>query len=130
LPHAPLYLRLQQRGHFACHRLVKTCVFNPWRSASMFTKIATLFVRVRRDARILWHALRHPARPVWLLPAVSLIGLYLLSPIDLIPDVLPVIGVVDDLVLIPLVMAWLVRRLPDAVKPAPASGKRAIIKQD
>jgi len=41
-----------------------------------------------------------------------------------------VIGVVDDLVLIPLFMAWLVRRLPDAVKPAPASGKRAIIKQD
>ena len=95
----------------------------------MFTKIATLFVRVRRDARILWHALRHPARPVWLAPAVSLIGLYLLSPIDLIPDVLPVIGVVDDLVLIPLLIAWLVRRLPDAVKPATASGKRAIIEQ-
>lgn len=95
----------------------------------MFTKIATLFVRVRRDARILWHALRHPARPVWLVPAVSLIGLYLLSPIDLIPDVLPVIGVVDDLVLIPLFIAWLVRRLPDEVKPAPAAGKRTIIEQ-
>ena len=95
----------------------------------MFRKIAALYVRVRRDARILWHALRHPARPVWLLPAVGLIGLYLLSPIDLIPDVLPVIGVVDDLVLIPLVVGWLVWRLPDEVKPAPASGKRTIIEQ-
>ena len=95
----------------------------------MFRKIAALYLRVRRDAHILWHALRHPARPVWLLPAVGLIGLYLLSPIDLIPDVLPVIGVVDDLVLIPLVVAWLVRRLPDEVKPTPASGKRAIIEQ-
>ena len=51
----------------------------------MFRKIAALYLRVRRDAHILWHALRHPARPVWLLPAVGLIGLYLLSPIDLIP---------------------------------------------
>ena len=95
----------------------------------MFRKIAALYLRVRRDAHILWHALRHPARPVWLLPAVGLIGLYLLSPVDLIPDVLPVIGMVDDLVLIPLVVGWLVRRLPDEVKPAPASGKRAIIEQ-
>jgi len=95
----------------------------------MFRKIAALYLRVRRDAHILWHALRHPARPVWLLPAVGLIGLYLLSPIDLIPDMLPVIGVVDDLVLIPLVVGWLVRRLPDEVKPTPASGKRAIIEQ-
>ncbi len=95
----------------------------------MFRKIAALYLQVRRDAHILWHALRHPARPVWLLPAVILIGLYLLSPVDLIPDVLPVIGMVDDLVLIPLLIAWLVRRLPDAVKPATASGKRAIIEQ-
>ena len=95
----------------------------------MFRKSAALYLRVRRDAHILWHALRHPARPVWLLPAVGLIGLYLLSPIDLIPDVLPVIGVVDDLVLIPLVVGWLVRRLPDEVKPTPASGKRASIEQ-
>ena len=68
----------------------------------MFKKFAALYALVRQDARILWHALRHPARPAWLRPAVGLVALYLLSPIDLIPDVLPVIGLVDDFVLIPL----------------------------
>ena len=43
---------------------------------------------------------------------MALLGLYALSPIDLIPDFVPAIGIVDDLVLIPLVMAWLVGRLP------------------
>lgn len=86
----------------------------------MFKKFAALYALVRQDARILWHALRHPARPAWLRPAVALVALYLLSPIDLIPDVLPVIGIVDDLVLIPLLISWMVRCLPDAVKRAPA----------
>ena len=95
----------------------------------MFRKFAALYALVRQDVRTLWHALRHPARPAWLRPAVALVALYLLSPIDLIPDVLPVIGIVDDLVLIPLFVAWLVRRLPDEVKPAPAAGKRTIIEQ-
>ena len=45
---------------------------------------------------------------------------YALSPIDLIPDVLPVIGIVDDLVLIPLLISWIVRCLPDALKRGPA----------
>ena len=95
----------------------------------MFKKFAALYALIRKDAAILWFALRHPARPAWLRPSVAMLALYLLSPIDLIPDVLPVIGMVDDLVLIPLVIAWLVRRLPDVVKPAPASGKRTIIEQ-
>ena len=53
----------------------------------MFKKLTALYALIRKDARILWYALRHPARPAWLVPSVALIGLYLLSPIDLIPDV-------------------------------------------
>ena len=86
----------------------------------MFRKFAALYARRRQDVRTLWHALRHPARPAWLRPAVALVALYLLSPIDLIPDVLPVIGIVDDLVLIPLLISWMVRLLPDALKRGPA----------
>ena len=58
----------------------------------MFKKIAALYALIRKDAAILWFALRHPARPAWLRPSVAMLALYLLSPIDLIPDVLPVIG--------------------------------------
>ena len=92
----------------------------------MFKKLTALYTLVRNDARILWYALRHPARPAWLVPAVALLGLYALSPIDLIPDFVPAIGIVDDLVLIPLVMAWLVGRLPPELKQAHADDARTI----
>lgn len=95
----------------------------------MLKKLAALYALVRQDAHTLWHALRHPARPAWLRPAVALVALYLLSPIDLIPDVLPVIGIVDDLVLIPLVISWMVRLLPDAVKRGPTSQMRPLARR-
>ena len=71
----------------------------------MWKRIALLWTLVRGDARQLWFALRHPAAPGWLKLGTAMIALYLLSPIDLIPDALPLIGVVDDLVLVPLASA-------------------------
>ena len=57
--------------------------------------------RVKRDGVTLWFATRHPATP-W---AVKLLGLfvvaYALSPIDLIPDFIPVFGYLDDFLLLP-----------------------------
>jgi uncharacterized membrane protein YkvA (DUF1232 family) len=43
---------------------------------------------------------------------VGLLALYVLSPIDLLPDVLPVIGIADDIVLVPLAIRWMLKRLP------------------
>ncbi len=71
---------------------------------------------VRTDARRLWRALRHPAAPGWLKWAVAGLVLYLLSPVDLLPDFIPLIGLVDDLVLIPLVVRLLLNRLPAHVR--------------
>jgi uncharacterized membrane protein YkvA (DUF1232 family) len=78
----------------------------------MWKRMTLLWVLVRGDARRLWFALRHPGAPGWLKPATALLLLYLVSPVDLIPDVLPVIGVVDDLVLLPLAVHWLLSKLP------------------
>lgn len=78
----------------------------------MFKRLTLLWVLLRGDARRLWTALRHPQAPGWLKWGTALIALYLISPIDLIPDVLPFIGVMDDLVLVPLAIHWLLKRLP------------------
>ena len=46
--------------------------------------------------------------------------LHVHSPIDLIPDVLPIIGFVDDLVLVRLAIRWLLKRLPPDIARAAA----------
>ena len=91
----------------------------------MWKRLALLWSLVRGDARRLWFALRHPAAPGWLKLGAALIVAYVLSPIDLIPDVLPVIGVVDDLVVVPLAIRFLLDRLPREIADAARRGAAA-----
>ena len=92
----------------------------------MFKRISVLWSLVKGDARLLWRALRHPQAPGWLkLGAVGLV-LYLLSPVDLIPDVIPVIGVLDDIVLVPLAIRFLLNRLPTRLRADIGAGPRAV----
>jgi uncharacterized membrane protein YkvA (DUF1232 family) len=82
----------------------------------MWKRLTVLWVLVRGDARRLWYALRHPDAPVWLKPAGAILLLYLVSPLDLIPDALPIIGLVDDPVLLPLAVAWMLSMLPGPLR--------------
>lgn len=82
----------------------------------MWKKLLVLSRVVRVDLRRLWFALRHPAAPGWLKMGTALLLLYLLSPIDLIPDVVPFFGIVDDVVLIPFAIRFLLGRLPADVR--------------
>jgi uncharacterized membrane protein YkvA (DUF1232 family) len=86
----------------------------------MWKRLTALWTVVRGDARQLWFALRHPDAPASLKVGTALIVLYVLSPIDLVPDMLPVIGVVDDLVIVPLAVRWLLNRLPPHIAEAGA----------
>ncbi len=82
----------------------------------MWKRIALIWVLVKTDARQLWSALRHPLSPSWLKWGVAGIALYLVSPIDLIPDFIPFLGVMDDIVLVPLAIGWLLKKLPASVR--------------
>ena len=87
----------------------------------MWKRLSMLWVLVRGDARRLWFALRHPQAPRWLKAGTALLLLYLVSPIDLIPDLaVPFLGIVDDLVLIPAAIRWMLNRLPPQVREAAA----------
>lgn len=82
----------------------------------MWKRLTLLWSLVHGDAQLLWFALRHPLAPRWVKPAVALLALYVLSPIDLLPDALPLLGIVDDLVLVPLALSFIVQRLPAALR--------------
>ena len=86
----------------------------------MLKRLALLWTMMRGDAKQLWFALRHPAAPAWLKLGAALIVLYVISPIDLIPDFIPVIGFMDDIVLVPLAIRWLLKRLPPEIAAATA----------
>jgi uncharacterized membrane protein YkvA (DUF1232 family) len=68
--------------------------------------------RLRRDVLMLWIAARDPRTP---LPAKLIGGLvasYALSPIDLIPDFVPILGMLDDVIIIPIGIAAAFRLIP------------------
>ena len=70
---------------------------------------------LKRDVHALYLASRDPRVP-WPAKAVAAcVAAYALSPIDLIPDVVPVLGYVDDLLIVPLGIMLAIRLVPDAV---------------
>ena len=66
-----------------------------------------------RDLKLLWRALRHPDRPVWLVPAAVLLAFFALDPLNL---AMPVLGAVDDLLLLPLALRALLSALPQHLR--------------
>lgn len=70
---------------------------------------------LKRDVIALWLAARDPRVP-WYAKAVSAaVAAYALSPIDLIPDFIPVLGYLDDLLIVPLGIWTAVKLIPEPV---------------
>ncbi len=70
---------------------------------------------IKRDAHALYLAARDPRVP-WYAKALALcVAGYALSPIDLIPDFIPVIGYLDDAILVPLGILAVVKLVPPEV---------------
>jgi uncharacterized membrane protein YkvA (DUF1232 family) len=81
----------------------------------MYEKLKAWAKRIRQDTVMLWFARRHPRTPFAAKLLCVLTVAYALSPIDLIPDFVPVLGLLDELVVLPA-MIWLaVRLLPEQV---------------
>jgi uncharacterized membrane protein YkvA (DUF1232 family) len=70
---------------------------------------------IKRDVIALWLAARDP-RVSWYAKLIAgAVAAYALSPIDLIPDFVPILGYVDDLLIVPLGIVFAVRLIPDQV---------------
>ncbi len=71
--------------------------------------------RVKLDIHALYLAARDPRVPWYAKALAALVAAYALSPIDLIPDFIPVLGYLDDLVVLPLGIKVAIRLIPDDV---------------
>ena len=82
-------------------------------------KLRDLLIRwarpIKRDALAVYLAARDPRVP-WYVKALALcVAAYAFSPIDLIPDFVPVLGYLDDLVIVPLGILAVMRLMPPEV---------------
>ena len=67
---------------------------------------------IKRDVVALWIAARDPRVPWYAKLTAGCVAAYALSPIDLIPDFIPVLGYLDDIILVPLGILAAVRMVP------------------
>ena len=81
----------------------------------MLKKFVRFAKRMKRDIHTLYWASRDPRLPRAARVVTLIVVAYALSPIDLIPDFIPVLGYLDDLLLLPLGLYCAARMVPAAV---------------
>lgn len=80
-----------------------------------FNKLKTRARSLKIEVHALALALQHPETPWHARFVAGLVVAYALSPIDLIPDFIPVMGYLDDLILVPAGIALAVRLIPGPI---------------
>lgn len=70
---------------------------------------------LRREVLAMYLALRHPATPWYAKLLAGLVVVYAVSPFDLIPDPIPILGYLDDIILVPLGVLAVRRMIPQSV---------------
>ena len=78
--------------------------------------LRTRLQALKRQALQVWFIARHPRLPWHVRLMAMAVAAYAFSPIDLIPDVIPILGLLDDVVLIPLGVAWVLKLTPALVR--------------
>ncbi len=71
--------------------------------------------RIKRDVVAVYFAARDPRTPLIARVLAMAVAAYALSPIDLIPDFIPILGYLDDLIIVPLGLILVIRLIPPEV---------------
>jgi uncharacterized membrane protein YkvA (DUF1232 family) len=81
----------------------------------MLSQLKKITVQLKREFQVYRLVLRHPDTPFVAKIFLGLAIGYVLMPFDLIPDFIPVIGQLDDLVIVPLLVYVALKMIPDAL---------------
>ena len=84
-------------------------------SESLFTRARAWARRIKRDTYALYLAVRDPRTPWYAKLFAACVVAYAFSPIDLIPDFIPVLGYLDDVIIVPLGIMLALKLIPPAV---------------
>ena len=81
----------------------------------MLQQLKTKAKEIKRELTALYLAYRHPEVPWYAKLFAAIVIGYALSPIDLIPDFIPILGYIDDLILIPIGIKIAVKMIPNHI---------------
>ena len=84
---------------------------------------------VLRDGLALYIAARDPRTPWFAKLLALLVAAYALSPIDLIPDAIPVLGFLDELILLPIAIALIARLIPTQIMAESRAAAQAMVEK-
>ena len=79
----------------------------------MFDRIKIWALALKRDTYAVYLAARNPDTPWYVKVLAAVVAAYAFSPIDLIPDFIPILGYLDDLILVPLGIWLVVSLIPE-----------------
>ena len=85
------------------------------RGEVMLQRLKDWALALKRDVQAIYLASRDPRVPWYSKVLAIAVAAYALSPIDLIPDFVPVLGYLDDLIIVPVGVALVVRLIPPEV---------------
>ena len=85
-------------------------------SSSRYLRMGRLVVKLPTYARVVWGMVRDPRTPLGLKGLLLAALAYVVLPVDLIPDVIPIIGQADDLTVLLLVLDMFIQNAPPEVR--------------
>jgi len=103
-------MKIVRRRKLMDERAIPASEVGPWKE-----RLRATADRAKHEVRALSLACRDPRIPWHAKALAGLVVAYAVSPIDLIPDFIPVIGYLDDVILVPLGIALVLRMIPREV---------------
>ena len=82
----------------------------------MLKKLREKVLTLKTSVFLLYSSLDDPRMPLHVKILALLIVAYIISPIDIIPDFIPVLGLLDEVILVPIMLSFTVRFIPDEVR--------------
>ena len=79
---------------------------------SLINKINNYIEILKLDSLALWFSTKHPETSFFIKTFIWFVVAYALSPIDLIPDFIPILGLLDDLILLAVAVTFAVKLIP------------------
>jgi uncharacterized membrane protein YkvA (DUF1232 family) len=81
-----------------------------------YVRLARLILKLPTYARVVWGIVRDPRTPVGLKALLVAALVYVVSPVDLVPDAIPILGQADDLTVLLLVLDLFIQNAPAEVR--------------